>query len=45
VVDGQMIKEPCYRSTASGANAWRECRRFYAQVIGSGDADEGLAHA
>jgi DNA-binding PadR family transcriptional regulator len=45
VVDGQIIKERCYRSTAAGAKAWRECRRFYAQAIGARDGDEGLAHA
>jgi DNA-binding PadR family transcriptional regulator len=44
VVDGQIIKERCYRITARGSKAWRECRRFYEKAIAR-DGDEGLAHA
>lgn len=44
VVDGQIIKERCYRLTKPGRAAWQECRRFYEEAIGALD-DEGLAHA
>ncbi len=45
VVDGQIIKERCYRVTGAGSKAWQECRRFYAQAIGEPGGGEGLAHA
>lgn len=46
VVDGQIIKERCYRITSAGSRAWGESRRFYAQAIGElDDGGEELAHA
>jgi len=45
VVDGQIIKERCYRITASGEQAWQECRSFFAHALRSDEGREGLAHA
>jgi DNA-binding PadR family transcriptional regulator len=45
VVDGQIIKERCYRIRPAGSKAWRECRRFYARALGETGEDEGLVHA
>jgi DNA-binding PadR family transcriptional regulator len=45
VVDGQIIKERCYRIAAAGERAWRESRRFYAAAIDEVEGEGGLAHA
>jgi DNA-binding PadR family transcriptional regulator len=41
IVDGQIIKERCYRITATGERAWKRTRDFYADAARAGR----VAHA
>jgi len=43
IVDGQIIRERCYRATAIGRRACAESREFYLKWIGR--LDRGDAHA
>ena len=33
IVDGQIIRERCYRILASGRRSWEDCRNFQTSVI------------
>ena len=34
IVEGQIIRERCYKIRAPGISAWKECRDFQTAVIG-----------
>ena len=33
IVEGQIIRERCYKIRAPGISAWKECRKFQTAVI------------
>ncbi len=33
IIEGQIIRERCYKITAAGISAWKECRDFHTAII------------
>jgi DNA-binding PadR family transcriptional regulator len=44
VLDGQILKERCYRTTPAGRRAWAETREFY-RAAAQAEPKKGWTHA